>query len=70
VGIGGMLPGAAKPVHVLSATATVRRTVNLTPVLVAGAGRSVWWAVLHFQGRDMEYLPPLERSTICDLFAC
>ncbi|MFP3250034.1 MAG: hypothetical protein RXR20_36660 [Paraburkholderia sp.] len=35
-----MLLGAARPVHVVSETATVRRIVNLTAVLVAGVGRS------------------------------
>ena len=40
VGIGPMLLGAARPVHVVSETATVRRIVNLTAVLVAGVGRS------------------------------
>jgi malate dehydrogenase (oxaloacetate-decarboxylating)(NADP+) len=40
VGIGPMLLGAAKPVHVVSENATVRRIVNLTAVLVAGVERS------------------------------
>jgi malate dehydrogenase (oxaloacetate-decarboxylating)(NADP+) len=30
-----MLLGAAKPVHVLTASATVRRIVNMTALLVA-----------------------------------
>jgi malate dehydrogenase (oxaloacetate-decarboxylating)(NADP+) len=36
VAIGPMLLGAARPVHVLDESATVRRIVNLTAVLVAG----------------------------------
>jgi malate dehydrogenase (oxaloacetate-decarboxylating)(NADP+) len=35
IAIGPMLLGAAKPVHVLTASATVRRIVNMTALLVA-----------------------------------
>jgi malate dehydrogenase (oxaloacetate-decarboxylating)(NADP+) len=37
VAIGPILLGAAKPVHVLTASATVRRIVNMTALLVADA---------------------------------
>jgi malate dehydrogenase (oxaloacetate-decarboxylating)(NADP+) len=37
IAIGPMLLGAAKPVHVLTASATVRRIVNMTALLVADA---------------------------------
>jgi malate dehydrogenase (oxaloacetate-decarboxylating)(NADP+) len=36
-----MLLGAAKPVHVLTASATVRRIVNMTALLVADASASL-----------------------------
>jgi len=36
--VGGILLGAAKPVHILTPSATVRRIVNMTAVAVAGAG--------------------------------
>ncbi|HEX3638058.1 MAG TPA: phosphate acyltransferase, partial [Paraburkholderia sp.] len=35
IAIGPMLLGAARPVHVLTASATVRRIVNMTALLVA-----------------------------------
>ncbi len=35
IAIGPILLGAAKPVHVLTASATVRRIVNMTALLVA-----------------------------------
>jgi malate dehydrogenase (oxaloacetate-decarboxylating)(NADP+) len=38
IAIGPILLGAAKPVHVLTASATVRRIVNMTALLVADAG--------------------------------
>jgi malate dehydrogenase (oxaloacetate-decarboxylating)(NADP+) len=38
VAIGPILLGAAQPVHVLTASATVRRIVNMTALLVADAG--------------------------------
>ncbi|MCL2830611.1 MAG: NADP-dependent malic enzyme [Betaproteobacteria bacterium] len=38
VSIGPVLLGAAKPVHILSSTATVRRLVNMTALAVAGVG--------------------------------
>jgi malate dehydrogenase (oxaloacetate-decarboxylating)(NADP+) len=43
IAIGPILLGAAKPVHILTASATVRRIVNMTALLVAEAnvGRSV-----------------------------
>ena len=37
VAIGPILLGAAQPVHVLTATATVRRIINMTALLVADA---------------------------------
>ncbi|QEL63694.1 malic enzyme [Oryzomicrobium terrae] len=39
VTIGPILLGAARPVHVLTATATVRRLVNMTALAVVDAGR-------------------------------
>jgi malate dehydrogenase (oxaloacetate-decarboxylating)(NADP+) len=36
--IGGILLGAAKPVHIMTPSATVRRIVNMTAVAVADAG--------------------------------
>jgi malate dehydrogenase (oxaloacetate-decarboxylating)(NADP+) len=41
VAIGPILLGAAQPVHVLTASATVRRIVNMTALLVADAGAMV-----------------------------
>ncbi|MGH8783177.1 phosphate acyltransferase, partial [Paraburkholderia sp.] len=38
IAIGPMLLGAAKPVHVLTASATVRAIVNMTALVVADAG--------------------------------
>ena len=35
--VGGILLGAAKPVHILTPAATVRRIVNMTALAVAGA---------------------------------
>jgi malate dehydrogenase (oxaloacetate-decarboxylating)(NADP+) len=37
IAIGPVLLGAAKPVHILTASATVRRLVNMTALTVAGA---------------------------------
>jgi malate dehydrogenase (oxaloacetate-decarboxylating)(NADP+) len=37
IAIGPMLLGAAKPVHILTPSATVRRLVNMTALTVAGA---------------------------------
>jgi malate dehydrogenase (oxaloacetate-decarboxylating)(NADP+) len=39
VTIGPMLLGAARPVHILTPSATVRRLVNMTAVAVANAPR-------------------------------
>jgi malate dehydrogenase (oxaloacetate-decarboxylating)(NADP+) len=36
--IGPVLLGAAKPVHILTSTATVRRIVNMTALAVVDAG--------------------------------
>ena len=36
--VGGILLGAAKPVHILTPSATVRRILNMTAVAVAEAG--------------------------------
>ncbi|HXF45492.1 MAG TPA: NADP-dependent malic enzyme, partial [Burkholderiaceae bacterium] len=36
--VGGILLGAAKPVHILTPASTVRRIVNMTAVAAAGAG--------------------------------
>jgi malate dehydrogenase (oxaloacetate-decarboxylating)(NADP+) len=36
--VGGILLGAAKPVHIMMPSATVRRVVNMTAVAVADAG--------------------------------
>ena len=35
--VGGILLGAAKPVHIMTPSSTVRRVVNMTAVAVAGA---------------------------------
>src|SRR5439155_13579302 len=40
VTIGPILLGAARPVHILTPSATVRRVVNMTAVTVAGANAS------------------------------
>ena len=43
--VGGILLGAAKPVHILTPSSTVRRIVNMTAVAVADAGaqaRAAW----------------------------
>jgi malate dehydrogenase (oxaloacetate-decarboxylating)(NADP+) len=40
VTVGPILLGAAKPVHILSPSATVRRIVNMTALAVADALRS------------------------------
>lgn len=40
IAIGPILLGAAKPVHVLTASATVRRIVNMTALLVADANQT------------------------------
>ncbi|TSA10965.1 MAG: hypothetical protein D4R79_10520, partial [Comamonadaceae bacterium] len=37
IAIGPVLLGAAKPVHILTASATVRRIVNMTALTVADA---------------------------------
>jgi malate dehydrogenase (oxaloacetate-decarboxylating)(NADP+) len=37
IAIGPVLLGAAKPLHILSASATVRRIVNMTALTVADA---------------------------------
>ena len=36
--VGGILLGAAKPVHIMTPSSTVRRIVNMTAVAVADAG--------------------------------
>jgi malate dehydrogenase (oxaloacetate-decarboxylating)(NADP+) len=36
--VGGILLGAAKAVHIMTPSSTVRRIVNMTAVAVAGAG--------------------------------
>jgi malate dehydrogenase (oxaloacetate-decarboxylating)(NADP+) len=36
--VGGILLGAAQPVHILTPSSTVRRIVNMTALAVAGAG--------------------------------
>ena len=36
--VGGFLLGAAKPVHIMTPSSTVRRIVNMTAVAVADAG--------------------------------
>ena len=38
IAIGGILLGAAKPVHILTPSSTVRRIVNMTAVAVVDAG--------------------------------
>ncbi len=45
--VGGILLGAAKPVHIMTPSSTVRRIVNMTAVAVADAGapRGAAWAV-------------------------
>ena len=39
VTIGPILLGAARPVHILTLSATVRRVVNMTAIAVVGAGK-------------------------------
>jgi len=45
--VGGILLGAAKPVHIMTPSSTVRRIVNMTAVAVADAGahRTRSWAL-------------------------
>jgi len=45
--VGGILLGAARPVHILTASATVRRIVNMTALAVvdAAAQRAQAWAI-------------------------
>jgi len=45
--VGGMLLGLAKPVHIMTASSTVRRILNMTAVAVADAGakREKQWAI-------------------------
>jgi malate dehydrogenase (oxaloacetate-decarboxylating)(NADP+) len=45
--VGGILLGAARPVHILTASATVRRIVNMTALAVvdASAQRAQAWAI-------------------------
>ncbi len=45
--VGGILLGAAKPVHILTASSTVRRIVNMTALAAADAGsqRGEAWAI-------------------------
>ena len=45
--VGGILLGAAKPVHIMTPSSTVRRIVNMTAVAVADAGakREKQWAI-------------------------
>ena len=45
--VGGILLGAAKPVHIMTASSTVRRILNMTAVAVADAGakRQKQWAI-------------------------
>jgi malate dehydrogenase (oxaloacetate-decarboxylating)(NADP+) len=45
--VGGILLGAAKPVHIMTPSSTVRRIVNMTAVAVADAGaqRDKQWAI-------------------------
>jgi malate dehydrogenase (oxaloacetate-decarboxylating)(NADP+) len=43
--VGGILLGAAKKVHIMTPSSTVRRSVNMTAVAVADAGaqrRGLW----------------------------
>ena len=40
ISVGGMLLGAAKAVHIMAPSSTVRRLVNMTAVAVAGAGET------------------------------
>src|SRR5438093_387356 len=41
VTVGGILLGAAKPVHIMTPSSTVRRIVNMTAVAIAGASTPV-----------------------------
>jgi malate dehydrogenase (oxaloacetate-decarboxylating)(NADP+) len=45
--VGGILLGAARPVHILTPSATVRRIVNMTALAAVDAGsqRAKTWAV-------------------------
>ena len=45
--VGGILLGAAKPVHILTPSSTVRRIVNMTAVAVADAGAQRDKALTH-----------------------
>jgi malate dehydrogenase (oxaloacetate-decarboxylating)(NADP+) len=36
--VGGILLGAARPVHIMTPSSTVRRIVNMTAIAVADAG--------------------------------
>jgi malate dehydrogenase (oxaloacetate-decarboxylating)(NADP+) len=47
VTVGGILLGAAKPVHIMTPSSTVRRILNMTAVAVADAGakREKQWAI-------------------------
>ena len=38
--VGPMLLGAAKPVHIITPSSTVRRIVNMTALVVGGCGRA------------------------------
>jgi malate dehydrogenase (oxaloacetate-decarboxylating)(NADP+) len=40
ISVGGILLGAAKAVHIMAPSSTVRRLVNMTAVAVAGAGET------------------------------
>jgi len=40
IAVGPILLGAAKPVHIMTASATVRRIVNMTALTVADASAS------------------------------
>jgi malate dehydrogenase (oxaloacetate-decarboxylating)(NADP+) len=45
--VGGILLGVAKPVHIMTPSATVRRILNMTAVAVADAGakREKHWSI-------------------------
>jgi malate dehydrogenase (oxaloacetate-decarboxylating)(NADP+) len=47
VTVGGILLGAAMPVHIMTPSSTVRRIVNMTAIAVAdaGAGRGRSWVM-------------------------
>jgi hypothetical protein len=60
VTVGPILLGAAKPVHILSPSATVRRIVNMTALAVAGVLGA--WAELHaFPQRSMGHHVEIHR---------